>query len=145
MGPSGCGKTTLLNALAQKLSPALVAGRVLIAGRRVGKAQRRRIGFVFQDDLMLSNLTVAQTVRVSAELKLPPSLPAESKAARVDALMDILGLRRVAHQVRAYCACCACCCACRWVFADDRLPDALSRWRTLLQGAGGLLPLAVCK
>ena len=52
-----------------------------------------------QDDLMLSNLTVAQTVRVSAELKLPSTLSSAEKAARVAELLDTLGLRHVADQV----------------------------------------------
>jgi ABC-type multidrug transport system ATPase subunit len=49
---------------------------------------------------MLSNLTVRETVRVSAELKLPVGMPAAVKQSRVDSLLSILGLQKVANQVR---------------------------------------------
>lgn len=56
------------------------------------------MGFVFQDDLMLSNLTVQETIRTSAELKLPVNMNPEEKTTRVDALVKILGLTDVKDQ-----------------------------------------------
>jgi hypothetical protein len=44
---------------------------------------------------MLSNLTVRETVRTSAELKLPVGMPSEEKAVRVAELLRILGLCKV--------------------------------------------------
>lgn len=98
MGPSGSGKTTMLNVLAQKLPPNLVEGAIRIGTRKVSKRDRETMGFVFQDDLMLSNLTVRETVSISADLKLPLSVTAASKKSRVDTLLDILGLAKVANQ-----------------------------------------------
>ncbi|CAM9209557.1 unnamed protein product [Heterosigma akashiwo] len=72
MGPSGSGKTSLLTVLAQRVSPKLVSGDLLInKTHRVDRSWKRKMGFVFQDDLMLANLTVRETLLFSARLRLP--------------------------------------------------------------------------
>jgi ABC-type multidrug transport system ATPase subunit len=49
MGPSGSGKTSLLSVLGGRApSQVTVSGAVTVAGRPLGKAMRRRIGFVLQ-------------------------------------------------------------------------------------------------
>jgi len=61
MGPSGCGKSTLLAYVAGSLGPPFEAsGRVLVDGDDVtGRPpERRRIGILFQDDLLFPHLTV---------------------------------------------------------------------------------------
>ena len=98
MGPSGSGKTTMLNVLSQKLPPQLVEGTLQIGHKVVTKDDRRTMGFVFQDDLLLENLSVQETIMVSAELKLPIDMPTEEKEARVATLVDILGLDKVKTQ-----------------------------------------------
>lgn len=85
----------MLNVLSQKLSPDQVEGSIRIGNHVVTKRDRRNMGFVFQDDLMLSNLTVRETILTSAELKLPVSLPSSEKQKRVDALISVLGLSKV--------------------------------------------------
>jgi ABC-type multidrug transport system ATPase subunit/ABC-type multidrug transport system permease subunit len=95
MGPSGSGKTTMLNVLSQKLPVSQVDGSIRIGNHVVSKTDRRTMGFVFQDDLMLHNLTVNETVRMSAELKLPITMPTAVKISRVNSLLDILGLLNV--------------------------------------------------
>jgi ABC transport system ATP-binding/permease protein len=71
MGPSGCGKSTLLKAL-NGVSPA-TSGRVflfeqdLITNYEYLKTQ---IGYVPQDDIAHSELTVAQSLRYAAKLRL---------------------------------------------------------------------------
>lgn len=62
MGPSGCGKSTLLAALIGALPEAFVMrGRVWLEGRDVTAlpAHRRRMGILFQDDLLFPHLSVA--------------------------------------------------------------------------------------
>eukprot|EP00750_Incisomonas_marina_P025692 INCI5628.2.p1 GENE.INCI5628.2~~INCI5628.2.p1 ORF type:complete len:1395 (-),score=220.73 INCI5628.2:24-3857(-) len=88
----------MLNVLSQKLSPDQVEGSIRIGNHVVTKRDRRNMGFVFQDDLMLSNLTVRETILTSAELKLPVSLPSNEKKKRVDALISVLGLSKVKDQ-----------------------------------------------
>jgi putative thiamine transport system ATP-binding protein len=62
MGPSGCGKSTLLNYLCGTLDPAFAAhGRVYLNQRRIDHLlpEERRIGILFQDDLLFPHLSVA--------------------------------------------------------------------------------------
>jgi putative thiamine transport system ATP-binding protein len=62
MGPSGCGKSSLLAYLAGTLAPAFAAsGQVLLGGRNVTllRPEQRRIGILFQDDLLFPHLSVA--------------------------------------------------------------------------------------
>ncbi len=61
MGPSGCGKSTLLAYVAGTIDPAFRAsGRVLIGVREVTRElpEARRIGILFQDDLLFPHLSV---------------------------------------------------------------------------------------
>jgi putative thiamine transport system ATP-binding protein len=61
MGPSGAGKSTLLAFIAGFLDRAFAAaGRVLVDGKDVTSlpAERRRLGLLFQDDLLFPHLSV---------------------------------------------------------------------------------------
>ena len=96
LGPSGSGKTSLLSILGGR-SGARVEGRVSISGTGgISKAARRRIGFVTQDDVVWSSLTVSESLMYAAELRLPSGWPSIRRMARVDAVIATLGLRHVA-------------------------------------------------
>jgi putative thiamine transport system ATP-binding protein len=61
MGPSGSGKSSLLAFVAGSLDPAFRAtGRVRIGGRDITALppERRRVGILFQDDLLFPHLSV---------------------------------------------------------------------------------------
>jgi putative thiamine transport system ATP-binding protein len=61
MGPSGCGKSSLLAYLAGTLSPAFKAGgQVRLNGRDIHAlpTMQRRVGMLFQDDLLFPHMTV---------------------------------------------------------------------------------------
>ncbi|MBF3237448.1 ATP-binding cassette domain-containing protein [Aeromonas veronii] len=67
MGPSGCGKSSLLAALAGVLpasGPIRLEGDVILGERRLTQLplQTRRIGMLFQDDLLFDHLTVAENL-----------------------------------------------------------------------------------
>ncbi|MFQ2260167.1 ATP-binding cassette domain-containing protein [Aeromonas dhakensis] len=67
MGPSGCGKSSLLAALAGVLpasGPFRLEGEVTLGARRLTQLppQARRIGMLFQDDLLFDHLTVAENL-----------------------------------------------------------------------------------
>jgi putative thiamine transport system ATP-binding protein len=65
MGPSGSGKSTLLAWLSGALDPAFAArGRVTLEGQEVSRLPpaRRRIGLLFQDDLLFPHLSVAENL-----------------------------------------------------------------------------------
>src|SRR5262245_19426195 len=101
-GPSGSGKSTLLNLVAGLDRP--TDGAVTVAGRRIDRLsehalarfRRERIGMVFQFFNLLDDLTVADNIRLPAQLTGTPRRAAE---ARADELMEALGIRRHA---RAY-------------------------------------------
>jgi ABC-type lipoprotein export system ATPase subunit len=92
LGPSGSGKTSLLSILGGR-SEAEVNGVLLVNGAPgLPKNVRRRIGFVTQDDLMWASLSVEATLTYASQLRLPEALPREQKAARVEHIINLLGL-----------------------------------------------------
>ncbi|MEI6098264.1 MAG: ATP-binding cassette domain-containing protein [Alphaproteobacteria bacterium] len=84
MGPSGSGKSTLLAALTGAVAPVFhVTGRILLQGRDITDLQphARRIGLLFQDDLLFPHLTVSGNLAFA----LPASLrPRAARNARID-------------------------------------------------------------
>jgi putative thiamine transport system ATP-binding protein len=65
MGPSGSGKTSLLAAIAGDLPAPLVASGKVILNERdltVVRPEKRRIGRLFQDDLLFPHLTVGENL-----------------------------------------------------------------------------------
>src|SRR6266446_5886206 len=80
LGPSGCGKTTTLRMIAGFEKPD--AGRVLFAGEDVTRmpANRRNIGFVFQNYALFPHLSVQENVAYGLQMR---SLPADRISGRV--------------------------------------------------------------
>jgi putative thiamine transport system ATP-binding protein len=65
MGPSGSGKTSLLAYLCGTLDPAFeTVGRVVLGGVDLEglPPERRRVGILFQDDLLFPHLSVAENL-----------------------------------------------------------------------------------
>jgi putative thiamine transport system ATP-binding protein len=86
MGPSGCGKSSLLAFLCGTLDPALSgAGRVLFDGVPLDglPPERRRLGILFQDDLLFPHLSVGGNLAFG----LPPGLSRAERRARVEAAL----------------------------------------------------------
>lgn len=94
LGPSGSGKTTLLNLLAGQSMYAPVSGKILFWGKERTARTKRSVGYVMQDDLFLSNLTVRETLEFTAKVRLPTEMPSEKKMERVDSVINSLRLRR---------------------------------------------------
>lgn len=93
MGPSGAGKSSLLAWLAGTLPDGLAGdGRVLLDGREIQAlpTPQRRIGMLFQDDLLFPHLSV----RGNLLFALPPGDAAARRAAAEAALAeaDLAGL-----------------------------------------------------
>ena len=86
MGPSGCGKSSLLSFLCGTLDPALsAAGRVSLDGVPLNglPPERRRVGILFQDDLLFPHLSVGENLAFG----LPPGLPRAERRGRIEAAM----------------------------------------------------------
>lgn len=97
LGPSGSGKTTLLNLLAGRGNGALSEGQILFSRRRRTPRTRRLLGYVTQDDVFFSKLTVRETLLITARLRLSNSLTWEQKVKRVDELIKKLRLEKCQH------------------------------------------------
>jgi iron(III) transport system ATP-binding protein len=95
LGPSGCGKTTLLRIVAGL--DRQNAGVVRMAARDVSglPPSERNYGIVFQSYALFPNLTVARNVAYGLEAR---RVPKPRLQARVDELLDLIGLR--SHQAR---------------------------------------------
>lgn len=101
MGPSGSGKSTLIDALAQRIARDSLRGSLTLNGEAVSARLLRSISaYVMQDDLLFPMLTVHETLMFAADVRLPASQHSRAKKrARVAALLEQLGLARVAHTI----------------------------------------------
>lgn len=98
MGPSGCGKTSLLSVAAGVLSdPAndLLRDSCIRINGEQGDLPKSLVGVVWQEDLLLPNLTVRETVRFAARLKTSKHLAEEDVDQLVDETLARLGLTAV--------------------------------------------------
>ncbi|PHH86057.1 hypothetical protein CDD83_10818 [Cordyceps sp. RAO-2017] len=96
VGGSGSGKTTLLNTLAERAAGSRLsrAGCVTFNGRPGVQAVRH--AYVMQQDVLLPTLTVRETLRYAAELRLPAATSARDRARVVDEVIRELGLKECA-------------------------------------------------
>lgn len=92
MGPSGSGKSTLLAAITGALDPAFaLSGRILLDGEDVTAlpTERRRIGILFQDELLFPHLSVGGNLAFG----LTPSLRGRAaRRKRIDSALQEIGL-----------------------------------------------------
>ncbi|WP_281647046.1 ATP-binding cassette domain-containing protein [Parendozoicomonas sp. Alg238-R29] len=83
MGPSGCGKSTLLSVICGAQSPAITtSGNIIVNGHNVTDMamEKRRIGLLFQDDLLFPHMTVNGNLAFA----LPAGLSARERSYRID-------------------------------------------------------------
>lgn len=91
MGPAGAGKTTFLKALNGYTPPA--HGRVLYNGADLYQSYdlfRQQLGYVPQDDIVHSQLTVREALYFSARLR--TDLSDEEIDERIDRILEALGI-----------------------------------------------------
>ena len=103
MGASGAGKSTLLDILARKEKRGVVTGVTRVNGRVVDdEAFRKVMGFVDQEDTLMSTLTVYETVLYSALLRLPREMSYEAKKFRTLETMHELGILGIKDSTRPH-------------------------------------------
>ena len=92
MGPSGSGKSTLLSYVIGLLPPAFSAtGKVVLNGRDLTHlpAEKRKVGILFQDEMLFPHLSVAQNLAFG----LPSHVkPRAERQRRVEQALDEIGL-----------------------------------------------------
>jgi ABC-type multidrug transport system ATPase subunit len=101
LGQSGSGKSTLTHALLgrgkKQCSPA--SGVVYLNGWQSPlEVYLDRVGFVPQDDVLYPELTVEETLRFSADWRLPRRISKERREELLQDTLDTLDLNRIRHQ-----------------------------------------------
>lgn len=91
MGPSGSGKTSMLSILGQRTT-SKVSGEILYGGRTMTPDLKREIGYVSQDDILFSELTVFESFYFVAMLRLSKYMTKDDKLKRVHNTIETLGL-----------------------------------------------------
>lgn len=98
IGPSGAGKTTFMNVLCGKVTR--TSGKLLISKEPSEMSLFKKIcGFVPQDDVMYTELTVRENILHSARIRLPSSWSEKDVSSHVDNILLALNLSHVAHSI----------------------------------------------
>ena len=94
LGGSGAGKTTFMNAVMgyEKADADIMYGDRDIY--REFDTMKFEIGYVPQQDLMRGSDSVYETLRNAAEMKLPPTVRGDRREARIQYVLEMLGLSR---------------------------------------------------
>lgn len=97
LGPSGSGKTSLLNLIAGRSMYTHTEGRIRFNGAERTARTKRSIGYVMQDDLFFSRLSVRETLQFTANIRLPTEVSKEERTTRIDNMLEALRLTRAQH------------------------------------------------
>lgn len=92
MGPSGSGKTSLISVAAGLVEASDLPSGSIKVNHSEGTVPKQQVGVVWQDDLLLSNLTVEETIYFAARLKTPSSVSDDDVKILVEETMRELGL-----------------------------------------------------
>jgi putative thiamine transport system ATP-binding protein len=98
MGPSGSGKSALLAFICGTIDPAFHArGRILLGDQEVGglPPERRRIGILFQDDVLFPHLSVGENLSFGLS---PRVRGRAEREARIEAALAEAGLAGFARR-----------------------------------------------
>ena len=100
LGTSGSGKTTLLRMVNRLIEP--TAGAILINGKNILEENpielRRRIGYVIQQVGLFPHMTIAENVRVTAEIA--GGWSRQKLNRRADELLELVGLEPAEYRKR---------------------------------------------
>jgi len=100
IGPSGSGKTSLISVAAGLTNPndILEESTTFVNGEE-GSIPKRLVGVVWQDDLLLSNLTIEETIYFSARLKSPLTITNDEIQQVVEEVLEDLGLLHIRNSL----------------------------------------------
>jgi osmoprotectant transport system ATP-binding protein len=100
VGTSGSGKTTLLRMVNRLIEP--TSGEIILDGKNILQENpitlRRHIGYVIQQVSLFPHMTIAENIRVTAEIA--GGWTKEHLAERVDELLELVGLPPSEYRTR---------------------------------------------
>jgi ABC-type multidrug transport system ATPase subunit len=100
MGASGAGKTTLLDVIACRKTTGHIGGALFMDGVTVDRAVfARNTAYCEQLDVHTALATVAEALHFSAALRLPGSVPSETRSAFVAEVMELLELQPISRRL----------------------------------------------
>lgn len=82
----------MLDVLAGRKEPTGLSGTVLVDGKHQPKNFKCMTGYVVQDDVVMGTLTVRENFMFSANLRLSSDIPQSVKKAKVEEVIQELGL-----------------------------------------------------
>ena len=93
LGPSGCGKTTVLRMITG--FETVTEGNVIFNNRVINDLipKKREFGIVFQSYALFPNMTVEENIAFGLKMR---KMPKKAIAERVDVMLDLVGLVRLA-------------------------------------------------
>jgi ABC-type multidrug transport system ATPase subunit len=89
--------STLLDLLADRKLDGRWSGAITIEGQPRTASFPQEIAYVLQDDLLIHNLTVEETLQYAAWVRMGDAVPVEKKQERVEELLQIMGLAHIRH------------------------------------------------
>jgi len=93
--PSGAGKSTLLDVIADRKLNGSWSGHVYINHKRRSTSFNKETAYCLQSDFHIATITVAETIRYAAWARMEVGTTSQQIEARVDLLLDMLGLTHV--------------------------------------------------
>ena len=104
MGPSGSGKTTLLNVISGFISAD--GGKVILDGQDIltgeenelAEIRQHKLGFVFQDFMLLNGLTIRENIFLSQIIAGKPKSQMEQNT---HTLLEVFGIEEIAEKYPA--------------------------------------------
>lgn len=93
VGGSGAGKSTFMKCISGVDKP--TSGTVLLNGENLYENYENlkyNIGYVPQDDIVFSNLTLHDTLQYAAKLRMPDNTSTKERNQRIKEVLDIVGL-----------------------------------------------------
>ncbi|KAI1082153.1 P-loop containing nucleoside triphosphate hydrolase protein [Whalleya microplaca] len=97
LGGSGSGKTTLLNTIAERMFSSRLSQAGTTTFNGLEGVHSVRHAYVMQQDILLPTLTVRETLRYSANLRLPSHTTEEERMRIVEEVILELGLKDCAN------------------------------------------------
>lgn len=98
MGASGAGKSSLLDILAGRNKRGTVTGEIFLGERPIDHTYQLVKGYVLQENIMMSTMTVKEYLMMNAQLRLPELMPRSEKEHRVRQVMRELGIEHLAQR-----------------------------------------------